>query len=155
MDVAPKVTSKWIIFNFLAHHTNLPLFQNRWKRYYPFHLKMLKDVEDDEEEPQVANEPTTRPGKGWLRRKVEKVAKACMVSLSQTAKKKFIAELKRAILYTSNGGSVECRRVHQSGTDPFVRIVFIVSFIHSKPLKLKCHTDGRSYSEGAQGGGQD
>jgi hypothetical protein len=105
---------------------------------------MLKDVEDDAGELQVANEPTTRPGKGWLRRKVEKLARACLVRLSETAKRKFMAELKRAIMYTLIGDLVECRRVNQSGTDPFVRIVFSVSFIHSKPLKLKCHTDGRS-----------
>jgi hypothetical protein len=118
---------------------------------------MMRDAEDAEEgqQPQPANEPTTRPGKGFLRRKVEKLAKTCMVRLSETAKRTFMAELKRAILYTPSGDRVECRRVHQSGTDPFVRIVFSVSFIHSKPLKLKCHTDGRTHAESAQGGGQD
>jgi hypothetical protein len=98
---------------------------------------MLKDVEDDEGEPQVANEPTTRPGKGWLRRKVEKLARACRVRLSETAKRKFMAELKRAILYTPNGESVECRNVHQSGTDAFVRMFFLCSFYSFKASKLE------------------
>jgi hypothetical protein len=137
MDVAPKVTSKWIIFNFLAYRTNLPLFRNSWKRYYPFHLKMLKDVEDDGGELQLASEPTTRPGKGWLRRKVEKLARACLVRLSETAKRKFIAELKRAILYTSTGEAVECRRVHQSGNDAFVRMFFLCFFYSFKAPKIE------------------
>jgi hypothetical protein len=47
---------------------------------------MLADVEDAEAEPLRQAAPATRPGKGWLRRKIEKIAAIRHVTLSETAK---------------------------------------------------------------------
>jgi hypothetical protein len=84
---------------------------------------MLEDVEEAEEEPLRQAAPATRPTKGWLRRKIEKIAAARQVTLSATAKRKAMAELERVVIATTGDpGIAECRQVHQSLSLEFVSL---------------------------------
>jgi hypothetical protein len=50
---------------------------------------MAKEVyETTQDAVAVAGEACDRPTRGWLRRKVDKIAKRCLLRLSQTAKRK-------------------------------------------------------------------
>jgi hypothetical protein len=84
---------------------------------------MLADVEDGEDGPLRQAEPATRPTKGWLRRKIEKISKAQNVTLSATAKRRAMSELDRVVIATTGDPRIaECRQVHQSLSLEFVSL---------------------------------
>ena len=94
----------------------------RWKKYFPFHLKMLSDVEDLAMQQHCDQGPSlTYPTRGWLRRKIRKIARVQKAELSQTATRKAMAELQRTILtITENENDICCQQVHRSLSTAFV-----------------------------------
>jgi hypothetical protein len=105
-----------------VHRTDSRPFQTRWKKYYPFHLKMLEDVENGQDvpQPQQPDEPSRRPSRGWLRRKIGKIARLQGVTLSQTAQRKATAELLRCIITSEDADLAECRPCHASLSADFI-----------------------------------
>ena len=90
--------------------------------YFPFHLKILSDIEEMADQQECdRGVPLNHPTRGWLRRKVRKVAKLQQIELSQTATKKAMAELQRAILKgTENENDTRCQQTHKSFSTAFV-----------------------------------
>jgi hypothetical protein len=80
---------------------------------------MVKDMEDaGDQEARGDPEPATRPPRGWLRRKVDEIARSEGLKLSRKAKKKTICELKRAILKKQEN----LPKIDKSWTDSFVSV---------------------------------
>jgi len=90
--------------------------------YFPFHLKMVGDIEDGADQQHCdQGAPLCHPTRGWLRRKVHKIARLEKIKLSQTATKKAMAELQRAILTTAeDANNVQCQQTHRSLSTAFV-----------------------------------
>jgi hypothetical protein len=109
----------------------------RWKRYLPFQLAMLGDVEAalDQHRARVGATPSKKPTSGWLRRKVNKIAKSAGVKLSRTARKEAKAKLRKLI---EKGGNA-CGRAHKSWTGPFVSAAGCVWAVRF-PVLLIVHT---------------
>ncbi|KAK9328755.1 hypothetical protein V1520DRAFT_356600 [Lipomyces starkeyi] len=74
-----------------------------WQTYYPLHLKMLVDIEQLAGSPLSHAEPANRPSRGWLRRKVEKIALSERTTLSQTHKAKAMSWLLQMIVTQQTG----------------------------------------------------
>src|SRR5437667_6761493 len=87
--------------------------------YFPFHLKIVGDIEDGADQQHCdQGAPLSHPTRGWLRRKVHKIAR---LELSQTATKKAMAELQRAILTSAeDADNVQCQQTHRSLSTAFV-----------------------------------
>jgi hypothetical protein len=108
-----------ILFLHFPQWADCPFY--RWMRYFSFHMKMAKDVEDAEEKRARVDpeqEPTNRPTDGWLREAVEELVRSEGLKLSKTAKKKAMRELRRAILEKDHCHAV----IHKSLTEAFVSV---------------------------------
>ena len=80
---------------------------------------MASDIEDGVDQQQCdQGAPLSHPTRGWLRRKISKIARLQQIKLSQTGTKKAMAELQRAILTGTD--NIECQRTHRSLSTTFV-----------------------------------
>ncbi|KAK9349298.1 hypothetical protein V1522DRAFT_418204 [Lipomyces starkeyi] len=77
--------------------------ETAWQTYYPLHLKMLVDIEQLAGSPLSHAEPASRPSRGWLRRKVEKIALSERTTLSQTHKAKAMSWLLQMVVTQQTG----------------------------------------------------
>jgi hypothetical protein len=94
---------------------------HRWKPYFAFHLKMVRDFEEAQDQrPQVVPEPSTHPTNSWLRRKVKKIAKSEGWRLPKRATRRAMAELKNVILQADVNG--RCQSTHRALTESFVSV---------------------------------
>ena len=77
---------------------------HRWKPYFAFHLKMLRDIEEAQgQRVNVVPEPSTHPTSHWLRQEVHEILESEGLNLSNTATKNAVTELKNAILRAGDG----------------------------------------------------
>ena len=93
---------------------------HRWNPYFAFHLKMLRDIEQAQDQRvKLLPEPSTRPTSNWLEEEVNEIVKSVGLELTKTATKKARAELNKAILRAKDGS---LRRDHKLWTDTFVSV---------------------------------
>ena len=97
---------------------------HRWNPYFAFHLKMLRDIEEAQDQRvKVLPEPSTRPTSNWLEEEVSEIVKSVGLELTKTATKKARAELNSAILRAKDGS---LQRNHELWTDTFVSVWHVV-----------------------------
>ena len=96
-------------------------------KYFPFHLQMLQDIEEAQPQRcQTDPKPSTHPTKRWLREAVNEIALSERLKLSDTARKKAMAELKRVILQNDKDG--RCQLKHKALKTSFVSVAsFLVA----------------------------